>query len=341
MVAGHTLDAVLAPAARAGPGLALYWQARGFTAPLFLVVAGWALAASTRRAAGGPSVLRSRLPRVALLAALGLALRWPGWAREALLRLEPEPWRHLLAFDVLQTIAGGLLLSAAILSLPLGRGRAIAAFALLAGAALTAAFCVPDPRLPAGLAAIALEQAVGGTSPFPLFPWLVYLFAGVVLGLAARDGGRRTALVVAASGLALAIPFVLLSPGDFAPAHPVLVGFRIGVVLLALALLHAVPGWAARAVAPLGRASVAVYALHLPVVYGWSTVAGLSRRIGPSLGLGEALAVAGVVLAASAAAAALLAAARAAAGPARRRAGEALAHLAARLAGGRPAERSQ
>jgi uncharacterized membrane protein len=341
MVVGHALDALLSPAARAGPGVALYWQARGFTAPLFLVVAGWALAAAaTRPGLRGPSALLSRLPRVALLAGLGLALRWPGWAREGILHLEPEPWRHLLAFDVLHTLAAGLLVSAAVLALPLGRGRAAGAFALLALATLVAAWSVPGATRPAGLAAIALEQAVGGTSPFPLLPWLVYLFAGAGLGLLARDGGRRTALAVAAAGAGLVLPFAILHPGDFAPAHPVLVGLRLGAVLLLLALLFAIPARAARAVAPIGRASLAVYAIHLPVVYGWSTVPGLAARAGPSMDLAPALAAAVVVLAASLAGARLLAAARGAAGPLLRRGSEAAA-CAARLLGSSAAGRTR
>ena len=342
MVAGHTLDALLAPEARAHPGVAIYWQARGFTAPLFLVAAGWALSVSTARSgARGLTVWSVRLPRVALLAVVGLALRWPGWGIDGLLRLDPEPWRHLLAFDVLQTIAVGLLVSSAVLALPLGRGRALVAFALLACASLVAAWSVPPPRQPSGLAAIAAEQAVGGTSPFPLFPWLAYLFGGVALGLAAGEGGRRTALAVAAAGAMLVLPFAILSPGDFAPAHPVLVGLRLGAVLLLLALLFAVPRGAARAVAPLGRASLAVYALHVPAVYGWSTVQGLAGRIGTSLGPWEALFLAAAVLAASLAAARLLAAARGASARTLRRAGEAAGALAARLREPRAPERTR
>ncbi|HSN90134.1 MAG TPA: heparan-alpha-glucosaminide N-acetyltransferase domain-containing protein [Anaeromyxobacteraceae bacterium] len=340
MVAGHTLDALLAPEVRAQPGVELYWQARGFTAPLFLVTAGWGLAVSTvRGGARGLPVLSGRLPRVALLLAVGMALRWPGWATDGLVHLEPEPWRHLLAFDVLQTIAVGLLLAASVLALPLDRGRAASVFALLAGTSLVAAWSVPPPRLPPGLVAIAAEQAAGGTSPFPLFPWLAYFFAGAVLGLTARAGSRRTALAVSGTGVALVLPFALLHPGDFAPAHPVLVGLRLGGVLLLLGLLFAVPRGVARAAAPLGRASLAVYSLHVPVVYGWSTVHGLAGRVGPSLGLGEALGLAAAVLMASFAASRLLGAASGALARAAGRAAAGAGVLGARLRAARWPER--
>jgi acyltransferase len=60
-----------------------------------------------------------------------------------------------------------------------------------------------------------------------------------------------------------------------------------------------VPATAAARVAPVGRASLGVYAIHVPIVYGWSTYAGLTARVGPHLGVGRALLVACAVLAAS------------------------------------------
>jgi acyltransferase len=43
--------------------------------------------------------------------------------------------------------------------------------------------------------------------------------------------------------------------------------------------------------APLGRASLWLYVLHLPVVYGWAGTPGLAGRVGPTLGLLPALGV--------------------------------------------------
>jgi surface polysaccharide O-acyltransferase-like enzyme len=77
---------------------------------------------------------------------------------------------------------------------------------------------------------------------------------------------------------------------------PVLFAFRVGVVLLVVAALAAVPAAVAARLAPLGRASLAVYALHVPLVYGWSTHPGIVSRIGPSLGAGASLALALAVL---------------------------------------------
>jgi acyltransferase len=306
MVMGHTLDAVLSPAARQTPAMIQYWHARGLTAPLFLLVSGWAVTlAIARSGAQGWDVPRGRARRVALLLAVGYALRWPGWAVDKLAAGDREVWGHLLAFDVLQCIAVVLLATSLVLALPwrapakaavlsaLGMGAAV----LGAGAAMPGSGAAP--ALHGSLVRIAALQAVGGTSPFPVVPWAAYFFAGSVVGLLA-PADRRGALGMGAVGFALvAITLQWPGMGERPPGDPVLIGFRIGVVLAVLAALELVPASAARRAAPLGRSSLGVYAIHLPVVYGWSTIPGLSWRVGPALSPSAGIGVAVLVLVAS------------------------------------------
>jgi uncharacterized membrane protein len=309
MVVGHTLDAVLSPAARAAPWAVEYWKARGLTAPLFLLVSGWAVSVAIQRApARGLAIPRGRLARVALLLAVGYALRWPGWGLDALRQGDRAVWAHLLGFDALHVIGVALLVAAAVFALPLRPREQGLAFAALGLLAVSLGMAPPAPllgtvdALPRALPALALAQAAGGTSAFPLFPWAGYFFAGATLGVATRGGGVRAALGTAAAGLALAGGATALAgPGVAAllPGDPVLFAFRAGVVLLLVAALSAVPAAAAARLAPLGKASLAVYAIHVPLVYGWSTHPGLVTRVGPSLGPGAALALALGVLAGS------------------------------------------
>jgi uncharacterized membrane protein len=329
MVVGHTLDAVLAPAARQTPLLVAYWKARGLTAPLFLAAAGWAVTVAIRRSgATGLAVAQGRLPRVLLLLVIGYGLRWPGWGLEQLRAGDAATWAHLLAFDALHAIALAILATALVLGLRWSDREKALALALLAVLAVALGMAAPLPfepaRLPASPLGLALAQAAGGTSPFPLFPWAAYFFAGALVGLAASDDGRRRAVQLAIVGGVLVLPTAWTGVGEMMAAHPVLVAFRTGVVLVVLAALSAVPAGVAARVAPLGRASLGVYALHVPVVYGWSTHQGLWSRVGQTLPLGRALLVAGVVLAASVAATiaagAVLRAARSAAPAARERA---------------------
>jgi hypothetical protein len=306
MVCGHTLDAVLAASERTRPGVALYWAARGLTLPLFLTVSGWAVTvAILRSGAKGLAIPRARLGRVLLLLALGYALRWPGWGAERLVAGDPETWAHLLAFDALHLIAVALLSASLVLALPWSRRERALAFAALA--VLCAAVglgppapLVPDPSaLPRG-AALVLAQAAGGTSPFPVFPWAAHFFAGAVLGVATSGRGAGSdgaaATWMAGTGGVLVLATFWTGVQTMPVGHPVLLVFRTGAILLVLAALSAVPAAAAARLAPLGRASLAVYALHVPIVYGWSTFPGLGARIGPTLGVGHSLVTAAAVL---------------------------------------------
>jgi uncharacterized membrane protein len=309
MVVGHTLDALLAPAARQAPLLVSYWKARGLTAPLFFMAAGWAVTVAIRRSGGeGLAVVRARLPRVLLLLVVGYALRWPGWGIDLLRAGHVGTWAHLLAFDALHAIAIALLAAALVLGVSWSVREKALTFALLGVLAVGLGLSAPAPfpldpaQLPSTPLAIAFAQAAGGTSTFPLFPWTAYFFAGALVGLLGPAGAGRRAAALAAAGGALVLGTAWAGVGTMPPGHPILFAFRAGAVLLLFAALSAVPARAAAWAAPLGRASLGVYAIHVAVVYGWSTHEGLSVRIGPTLEVGPALAIAALVLAASVAA---------------------------------------
>ncbi len=80
-------------------------------------------------------------------------------------------------------------------------------------------------------------------------------------------------------------------PQDWSPTSAWLVTFRVGEGLLVLGAINLVPQVLSRLVAPLGRTSLWIYVLHLPVVYGWAGTPGLAERVGPTLGLVSALGV--------------------------------------------------
>jgi uncharacterized membrane protein len=305
MVFGHTLDAVLSPAARATPVMVRYWQARGFTAPLFLLVSGWAVTlAIARSGARGWAVPAGRLRRVVLLLAIGYGLRWPGL--DALWNGDREAWARFLAFDALHCIALSLLLTALVLALPWRTAARAAVLGLLALAcvvlgaeALTPGAAEGARGLPHAVPLMALVQIVGGTSSFPMFPWAAYFLCGTLVGLV-LPADRRGSLWKGAVGLALVV-VTLQWPGmgSRAAGDPVLIAFRVGVILTVLALLSLVPAALAARAAPLGKSSLGVYALHLPIVYGWWRFPGLSWRVGQTLGVAAGLAAAVAVLVAS------------------------------------------
>ncbi len=292
MVVGHTMDALLAPLERLRPALSLYWKARGLTAPLFLLVAGWALTVSVQRGeARGWAIVRGRLPRWLLLVAVGAALRWPGWGLARLAAGDLDVWGHWLAFDALQTVGTALLLAALVFSASRPPREEALLFLLLIVAAVS--FGLVPPLAPAtSIPGLLATGALGGHSPFPLVPWTAYFFAGCLVGLLAGHGGRRANRVMALVGAALVAATWWQEVGTAPPGDPALIAFRIGLVLVLLAGLARLPPALTSALAPVGRLSLWVYALHLPVVYGWSTVPGLAWRVGPTLGPGAGHAVA-------------------------------------------------
>lgn len=296
MVMGHTLDAVLAPAARAQPAVEAYWRLRGLTAPLFLVVAGWAFTVSASRAP--ERVPRRLLRRSLLLLLVACALRLPGWDWGGFLRGDLEAWRGFLAFDALHVIGLGLLLLLGLRALPL-RGLARGAVLLLLAAGW-AGVATSLPHLePHRLPALALAQALGGTSAFPLFPWVAYLLAGAAIPLL-TGGARSRGVSLCAAGAALLLGAHLHGMERLPPQHAALLAHRLGMVLLLLALLEAAPAALSSALAPLSRSSLPIYAVHVGLVYGWLEMPGLATRIGPRLSLPQALCAGLAVLAVAA-----------------------------------------
>lgn len=308
MVVGHTLDALLSLSARGEPLAVAYWKARGLTAPIFLMAAGWAVTVAILRSGKrGLAVPAGRAPRVLLLLFLAYVLRWPGWGTALLRAGDPEVWAHLLAFDALHAIAVSIFCAALVHALPWTLREKTGALALLAvlsvalGMGGSAPLALAPSSLPRSPVGMALAQAMGGTSPFALVPWSAYFFVGAMVGIVAGPLSGRTALALGASGAVM-----VLAAGAGASAlpagHPTLFVFRAGAVLLLFAALAAVPRRLAARLAPLGRASLGVYALHVPVVYGWSTHQGLYQQVGPALEPWRALLVALGVLAGSLAA---------------------------------------
>ena len=300
MVMGHTLDAVLSDTAREGAGMLAYWSMRAVTAPLFLFVAGWAFATTVQRTGiQGWALLRRYAPRAALLFAWGYLLRWPGWAWRALLAGDRAIWRHFLAFDALHGVAGALLLGAGVLAL-LG-GRRVRMGALCALAVL---FALVSPlvraRVTSGGWPLVLEQALAGTtSNFPLFPWAAYFFMGGVAGLGLA-GVRRVP-----QWACLALPGVgvlaLMSwwGGDPRTLDVALVTWRMGLLTVVAGAAMLLPPALDGVLGPVGRASLWVYVVHLPLAYGWSTLQGLAGRLGRSQDVPSALGLALAVLAVS------------------------------------------
>jgi peptidoglycan/LPS O-acetylase OafA/YrhL len=135
------------------------------------------------------------------------------------------------------------------------------------------------------------------TSNFPLLPWAAYFFWGILLReLLGALPRMRPALVTAGAGLLLTLLLAWISTRTGYGGRQVFF-WRLALMLLVAAVILALPESLARRLAPLGRASLWAYMLHLPIAYGWSTVPGLAWWLGRSLSAPVALVVALCVVA--------------------------------------------
>jgi acyltransferase len=294
MVFGHTLDLTLLDEVRDHPLVGLYWSFRGLTAPLFLVVAGWALVSSLR--ATGPDAVGRRLRRAALVLALGYGLHWPGLSAAQAMAAEGTLWPHLLAFDALPCIGWSIAAGVMLLSvLPRTAGR-VGALGVLA---LWIPF-VATVSWPVGLGAGWLWRGFLGhpEAHFPLVPWSAFFFLGGALSLLVvtlRERRHRAmALLLAGASLLLVLEQGGLE--DWSLASPWPSFYRMGQAMLALGLLSTVSLWRIPGLVKLGRSSLGVYVAHLVVLYGWAGDEGLVSQWARRLSMPEALGVGVLVL---------------------------------------------
>lgn len=296
MVLGHTLDALLSPVARESAWVQRYWELRGITAPLFLLVSGWAvvMALGTKPGAAKASFGR-RVRRSLLLLFLGYFLHWPGWGAVRDLGWTEAMLTRVLSFDALQCIGAALLLGAVALVLTPNRwARAVLLAGLAVGIPLASATLwqvgahLPGP----------VQQFIGNGegSRFPFFPWAGFFFAGAFAAHALhllRPGWPQGLALLALGG---GLMFLTRSmPMEWTPTSPTMVAFRVAQGLMVLGAVNLLPQRLSGLLAPMGRLSLWIYVLHLPVVYGWSDIAGLSGHVGQTLSLPAALGV-GVAL---------------------------------------------
>jgi len=305
MVMGHSVDAVLSVEVRSSEWFRAYDSLRGFTAPIFLLLSGFAFSVVAERKwelyrKWNPVLVR-RLARMLFLVVLGYALHLPFFSFNKLVHnTQPDELARMLQVDVLQSLAVSILVLQAVVAFspsPAVYGR------IAGGLAIGAAFVTPL------FWGVDMAQVV--TSPlapyfnqreaslFPLFPNSAFLFAGAAVGqrylLARNCGGEERFFGRLAIGGLLAVvlsialdrfPVGVYPPHDYWKANPGLILLRTGMVLAYVTLFYYfrnIPAFFARRVAALGRSSLVVYVAHLLLVYGSAANSGLMQRVGQTL----------------------------------------------------------
>ena len=301
MIQGHTLHQLLDPVYNSSPAFMGWLFLRGLTSCMFLLLSGFAFSVASNRywdELRRPSLrLLRRLTRFLFFLGLGYLIHFPMGRLSHLQFANDERWRSFLQVDILQVVAGSLLLLQGLALLLPSRRR----FAIVSGAA--AVFIVMATPLiwarswvdamPLWVASY-LSAETG--SNFPLFPWGAFMFFGAALGMAyARRGAARpaqwTAGAFAASGATLiaagTATFLLpFNPfGDIDPwrAGPSMFVIRLGSVLLILGAIVFVSQGIKRlprAVQALSQESLMIYVVHVAILYGSLWTPGLGRYLG-------------------------------------------------------------
>jgi uncharacterized membrane protein len=307
MVQGHTLDVLLAPTVQSAPWYDFWLFCRGFTAPTFMMLAGFSFALATTKRwqdhlRPGPPVWK-RLRRFAFFVLLGYSMRIPVHSLRDFRWVTPDGWQAFLQMDVLQTI-GLTLIALELLVLALGNRRI---FAIVSGAlAVVVAFGTPMAWNSAALNSLplAIRSALLGTtgSNFPLLPWSAYIFLGTALGMAYATVGHwsgRFLRYAIAAGVLLMLAGVELESvshriyGDlnFWPTTPHLFLTRIGFVMAVVGLASLAEAWipfSAVTVRSLAEESLVVYFVHVSVLYGSIWNIGLKQIVGGTMGFWNA-----------------------------------------------------
>lgn len=319
MVIGHSIDAVLSQEARATEAFRLYDGVRGFTAPMFLFISGYALAVVTLRrwqefVAFGPAA-RKRLARMVMLLGLGYALHFPFFSLTKILHdTTAREFAQMFQVDILHCLSMTIILLQILMIAGRTPGRYVLLSSVFGGVVLFAAPVLWGMDAATHLSPV-LAPYVNQTVPslFPLFPFSVYLVAGNVVGLLhqrARMEGRESEFLfrvlvagISAVGFGLLagiLPVRLYPEHDFWKASPGMVLLRIGVIAGLTSLFFRVrqlPERLNAQLAVLGRASLTVYVLHLVLVYGSAANPGLYTILGQTLPSYAAIAVAAGVVA--------------------------------------------
>lgn len=298
MIETHVLNAALRDQLRGETAYQVLSFINGLVAPSFIFASGFVFAIALRRKlpdylAFGPALVR-QVWRLLFVLGLGYVLHLPIFSLRALLAGVPaQKWTAFWAVDVLQCIAVSLLLVMLVLQIVRTEQRLFAvlpwlaaAIALLTPLIWNASF---SRTLPLPISSY-LNAETG--SQFPLFPWSVFLLAGVIAGgvfvaargrTPAREGDdpvrqsiRRFALFGAGLILGSFVIETFLSPAypphDYWRASPGFLLLRLGLVLLLLCLCYVYERWRGAMerspVALVGRESLLVYAAHLLILYG-------------------------------------------------------------------------
>jgi len=315
MLEGHVLRQFLDVTLKGTMPFEMHEILHGITAPAFLFGAGLTFVISSHRRWSAyhrwGDELERRMRRIVMIFLLGIFLHLPYLSfRKTVLETSTRDLLVLFQSDVLTCISIGLLTLHLLLFFVRSEDRFQVVVVVLT--ALTV-FLTPivwqiDFLDYTPLLLAQLSNSLHG-SPFPLFPFAAYLFAGVAVSrkflVAVASGtvpqfmGRLAYLglaVLAGGAISAAVPYTPYPVYDFWYTSPSYFFIRLGFLMIAFAGVWKLGEWFSgrwRGLLCLGKESLLVYILHLLVLYGSviNSRSNLTAWIPPTLGLAGALGI--------------------------------------------------
>lgn len=311
MFTAHATDAWTRDGDRRG----LIFYARdvlaGFGAPLFLLLAGVAIAysaaANVRRGATDAAAARQVAIRGWQIFGIAFLFRLQMYVTSLFWR-----WRSLFKVDILN-IMGPSIAGAAWLW-GLARGTA-GKTAVLLVPVIVIPLATPYVRAWTALAALpdvveAYLRPAANLANFTIFPWSAFVFAGAAIGvvLERATGGAaeaRRVWIITAAGVFIAVVSLTASylPSPFPNTYfwttsPAYFYLRVGIMMAAFgaAWVWSEKVWAGawQPFVLFGQTSLFVYWVHIELVYGYATKA-ISKRL-PFWGAGIGVVVLTIVM---------------------------------------------
>jgi uncharacterized membrane protein len=285
MIEAHVIDSWTRVADRRTRAFGESLILGGFGAPLFLFLAGVAVAMSAgskaRRSGDSRAAVRAVQRRGLEIFLLAFLFRFQSFV------LSHSPAWAMLKIDILNIMGPSIVLAATLWGLfRTPRARCIA----FAAATLVVVWTTPVIRNAASLAILsdALEgylRPIPNLTNFTFFPWMAFVTAGALTGVIldtarSAEADRRANLAFTGGGLLIAFAAyqasflpALGAPSSFWTTSASFFFIRLGLIISALGVAYL---WEQRPMAGrrwsplqmLGRSSLFVYWIHVELVYG-------------------------------------------------------------------------
>jgi uncharacterized membrane protein len=290
MILAHVLDAWTLPAERSTPAFRNLTIVSGFAAPLFLWLAGVALALSADRTAGRSASRRTGWMNIVQRGLEIFVLAFVFRVQAFL--LSPGGWPiAIFRVDILNVMGPAIAAAGLIWGLVASRARLVATYS---AAAVGLAMLTPIVRAADWVNGLPVWfqwhlRPAGEHTTFTMLPWAGFVFAGAAAGvlIASASDQRAERRVHAALGLSGAVITVLgfyaaslptiYRQSSFWTSSPTYFVIRVGILMVALAIVFALADIAAesrlsfRPLERMGRASLFIYWVHVEIVYGYAT----------------------------------------------------------------------